>query len=506
MIEKDTDLISLLENALNDKPQESFDEIGIVIKVGDGICKVYGLINAIFGELIEFENGSTGIILHLDEDFVSVGLLENTRPVIEREYAKRTGNVFSIPVGDSLCGRIINALGKPLDGLEEIEASSYEPIELTAPGITERQPVNEPLETGVTVIDTLIPIGKGQRELFIGNRSTGKTSLVMDIILHQQGKNVICVYVTIGHKQASIARIIYELEQHSALEYTILVDASAKETALNQFLAPYAGCTIGEYFMKQGKDVLIIYDDLTAHAIAYRELSLLLQRPPGREAYPGDIFYVHSRLLERAGRLNSELGGGSLTALPVIQTQGDDISSYIPTNLISITDGQIFFDTTLFNQGIRPAVSIGLSISRVGGAAQTKATKKMSSNLKLELAQYNELLAFAQFGTELDKSSRKALDRGKRAVALFKQNERQTHDLTDQLIFLFLLKENYLDKVKIEELKDFSITCVSYIKGSHENLYNSLKETRDITEEQFEELKKAVEEFSVIFTKPSTHP
>lgn len=504
MIEKDNDLISLLENALNDKPQESFDEIGIVIRVGDGICKVYGLVNAIFGELIEFENGSKGIILNLDEDFVSIGLLDNTQPVIEREYAKRTGKIFSIPVGDALCGRVISSLGNPIDGLGEIKASSYEPIEKVSPGITQRQPVNQPLETGVTVIDALIPIGKGQRELFIGNRSTGKTSLVIDIILHQKNKDVICVYVAIGHKQASVARIIYELEQNGALEYTVLIDASAKETALSQFLSPYAGCTISEYFMEQGKDVLIIYDDLTAHAIAYRELSLLLQRPPGREAYPGDIFYVHSRLLERAGRLNEELGGGSITALPIIQTQGDDISSYIPTNLISITDGQIFFDTTLFNQGIRPAVNIGLSISRVGGAAQTKATKKMCCNLKLELAQYNELLAFAQFGTELDKASRKALDRGKRAIALFKQEERETHELTDQIIFLYLLKENYIDKLRLEDIKEFSITCASYIKGSHKELYDRLNKNRDVSNVELDELKKAVDQFSVIFTKPST--
>lgn len=502
MIGKDTDLVSLLEQALSNEPQKKFDEIGIVIKVGDGICKVYGLANVVFSELIEFEHGARGIVLNLDEDFVSIGLLENTIPVIEQETAHRTGNIFSIPVGDNLLGRVINALGQPQDGLGKIDTTQTSGIEKNSPSIIDRQPVNQPLETGVTVIDSLIPIGKGQRELFIGNRSTGKTSLVLDIILHQRGKNVICVYVAIGNKQANVARLIHQLEQRNALDYTIIVDASAKETALNQFLSPYVGCTIGEYFMKQGKDVLIVYDDLTGHAIAYRELSLLLQRPPGREAYPGDIFYVHSRLLERAGRLNESHGGGSLTALPIIQTQGDDISSYIPTNLISITDGQIFFDTTLFNQGTRPAVNIGLSISRVGGAAQTKARKKVCSNLRLELAQYNELLAFAQFGTELDKVSKKALDRGKRAIALFKQEERETHEATDQVIFLFLLKEDYLDKLRIEDIKSFSTTCASYIKGAYAELYQELSTKKDFVEDSVPMLKKAIDEFIVISSKP----
>ena len=505
MIERETDLVSLIEGALDNKPQEEFDEVGVVIKVGDGICRVYGLVNAIFGECIEFEHGSKGVVLNLDEDFVSVGLLYNTLSVKELEYARRTGVVFCVPVCSELLGRVVNARGEPLDGLGEIPNPEFLPVEhISPPGIIDRQPVNQPLETGIMVVDTLVPIGKGQRELLIGNRSTGKTSLIIDIILHQKDKNVICIYVGIGNKQANIARIIHELEMRGALEYTIIVDASAKESALSQFFAPYTGCTIGEYFMRQGKDVLVVYDDLTSHAVAYRELSLLLQRPPGREAYPGDIFYVHSRLLERAGRLNNELGGGSMTALPVIQTQGDDISSYIPTNLISITDGQVFFDTTLFNQGIRPAVNIGLSISRVGGSAQIKVTKKMASHLKLELAQYNELLAFAQFGTELDKASRKALDRGRRAIALFKQEERETYSLTDQALFLFLLRENYLDKLKFEDIKAFATTCASYIFGAHGALYEQIRNSKDITEKDTVQLRKAIDEFVVIFTKPTS--
>lgn len=503
MIEKDTDIISLLEKTLSNKPQENLDEIGIAIKVGDGICKIYGLNNAVFGELVQFESGSHGVILNLDEDVVSAVILDNATSVIEQEIVKRTGTVFQVPVGDALLGRVVSTSGKPLDALGPINTNSFAPIETTnIAGIIDRQPVNQPLETGTTVIDTLIPIGKGQRELIIGNRSTGKTSLIIDMILHQKGKNVICIYVSIGHKQSNTARLIYQLEKHGALEYSIIVDADAKESALNQFLSPYAGCAIGEYFMRKGRDVLIIYDDLTNQAIAYRELSLLLRRPPGREAYPGDIFYIHSRLLERAGRLSNALGQGSMTAIPIIQTQGDDISAYIPTNLISITDGQIFLDTTLFNNGIRPAVNIGLSVSRVGGTAQNKAMRKMCGTLKLELAQYNELLAFAQFGSELDKASQRALDRGKRAIEILKQTERETYSFVDQVIFLYLLKSNYLDKLSLDDVKPFAIQCSMYIKGTCQETYQNILTHQDISEADFAELKKAADEFSMIFSKP----
>jgi len=500
MIAKETDLISLLEQSLSKKPQKEIDEIGTVIKVGDGICKIYGLTNVMYGEVVEFEEGARGIILDLNEDFVSAILLDQRAIVTEQEIAKRTGSVFCVPVGEGLLGRTISATGKPLDASGPIKSEQTRPIERSIPGIIDRSPINEPLETGLTVIDAIIPIGKGQRELIIGNRSTGKSSMALDIILHQKNQNVLCVYVAIGNKQATMARVISELEKNGALEYTVVVDATAEQPALNQFLAPYTGCSIAEYFMENGRDVLIIYDDLSNHAIAYRELSLLLRRPPGREAYPGDIFYIHSRLLERAGKLSQERGSGSLTAIPVIQTQGDDISAYIPTNLISITDGQIFLDTNLFNKGVRPAVSIGLSVSRVGGAAQTKAIKKVCGSLKLELAQYNELLAFEQFGSELDKTSQRALDRGRRAIEILKQPERETYSFVDQVIFLFLLKEKYLDSFALEDVKPFVKQFASYLRGTYKDTYQSIFVSKNISEQTETDLKKATEEFSLIFS------
>jgi F-type H+-transporting ATPase subunit alpha len=501
MVKKETDIISLLERALAEKPQESLAQVGTVIKVGDGICKIYGLTDAVYGELIEFERGSLGIVLDLDEDYISVVLLENDISVIEQEIAKRTGDVFRIPVGFGLLGRVINSVGKPLDALGDIKSDIFYPLEKAAPGIVKRVPVNSSLETGITVIDSLIPIGKGQRELLIGNRSTGKTSIILDTIKHQKDKNVICIYVSIGHKQANTARIVYQLEKFGAMEYTIIVDADAKETALNQYLAPYSGCAIGEYFMQQGKDVLIIYDDLSKHAIAYRELSLLLRRPPGREAYPGDIFYIHSRLLERAGKFCKQEGGGSLTAIPIAQTQDEDISAYIPTNLISITDGQIFLDTNLFNNGIRPAVNIGLSVSRVGSAAQTKAIKKVAGALKLEIAQYNELLAFAQFGSELDRTSQKALDRGRRAVEILKQQEHETYSFVDQTLFLYLLNENYLDDLKLDDVKSFVVKFASYFKANFNKNYNDILKSEILSDQNILEIRKAVTEFKLIFVR-----
>ncbi|MFC1894654.1 F0F1 ATP synthase subunit alpha [Candidatus Dependentiae bacterium] len=501
MVEKETDIVSILEKALSAQPQEKLEETGTVIKVADDICKVYGIKNAVNGELIEFERGSQGIVFDLDEDYVSVVLLETGVSVIEQEIAKRTGTVFKVPVGENLLGRVISAVGKPLDSLGEIKTGEMLPIERLSPGIVERVPVNESLETGIVVIDSLVPIGKGQRELLIGNRSTGKTSIVLDTILHQKGKNVICVYVSVGHKQASTARFINQLEKGGAMDYTIVVSADAKETALTQFIAPYSGCTIAEFFMHKGNDVLIIYDDLSKHAIAYRELSLLLRRPPGREAYPGDIFYIHSRLLERACKLSPENGGGSLTAIPIAQTQDDDISAYIPTNLISITDGQIFLDTSLFNQGIRPAVNIGLSVSRVGGAAQTKAVKKVSGSLKLELSQYSELLAFAQFGSELDKDSQRTLERGKRAVELLKQKERTTYSFVDQTLFLFLFQKDYLDKLKLKDVKQFSLQFASFVKATYPKIYQNIFETKKLDDSDESKLDKIVTEFEIIFSE-----
>jgi F-type H+-transporting ATPase subunit alpha len=499
MIDRDTDLISIFEKSLSQLPQENLEEIGTVIKVADGICKIYGLTNAAFGEVITFENGGKGLVLDIDEDFVSVALFAGVNTITEQNIAKRSGTVFSVPAGENMLGRVITATGNPIDALGELHVDEYMPIEHPVAGIIDRSPVNESLETGLTVIDTLIPIGRGQRELLIGNRSTGKTAIVLDTILHQKDQNVICIYVSIGHKQASTARTISLLEKHGALKYTIVIDAGAKETSLNQFIAPYAGCSIGEYFMRKGRSVLIVYDDLSNHAIAYRELSLLLKRPPGREAYPGDIFYIHSRLLERAGKLSARLGGGSLTALPIIQTQGDDISAYIPTNLISITDGQIFLDANLFNSGIRPAINVGLSVSRVGSAAQTKAIKSVSGSLKLELAQYNELLAFAQFGSELDKTSQRALDRGKRAVEMLKQAEHETYSFVDQTLFLFLLKENYLDKLEYSEIKPYIVKFASYVQGAHQEVYGSIFATAILSQENIIQLKKIAEEFSILY-------
>lgn len=499
MIQKDTDIISLLEKTLLSQPQQELEEIGTVIKVGDGICKVYGLQDAVYGEVVTFDRGGSGIVLELDEDYVSVVLLDTNSPIIELDVVRRTGNVFCIPVGEKVLGRVLNARGMPVDACGDLEESELVPIERVIPGISERQPISRSLETGITIIESLIPIGRGQRELLIGNRATGKTSIAIDMILHQKGKNVICIYVSIGHRQSATAKIIHKLETAGALDYTVIIDADAKECALNQYLAPYAGCTIGEYFMQKGRDVLIIYDDLSAHATAYRELSLLLRRPPGREAYPGDIFFIHSRLLERAGRLSQAAGGGSMTAIPIIQTQGDDISAYIPTNLISITDGQIFLDASLFKSNIRPAVNVGLSVSRVGGAAQTKAMKRVASMLKLELAQYHELLAFAQFGSELDKSSQQALDRGRRAMEILKQPENETHSFVDQVIFLFLLKENYLDKLELSVLKQFVVACARFIDGAYKELYNRILMHEDFTPDDAQQLRKAADEFLLIF-------
>ena len=500
MMGKDFDIVSLIEKSFEHSTTQSVEEIGTVIKVGDGICRIFGLKRAVYGELITFEGGNSGIVLDLDEDFVSVVLFDHNIPVVEQEVARRTGDVFRVPVGNALIGRVVSAMGEPLDALGPIKHDALEPIERNAPGIIERTPVTESLETGLTVIDALIPIGKGQRELIIGNRSTGKTAIVIDTILHQRGRDVICVYVSIGHKQSNTAKLIDTLEKNNALEYTIIVDADAQETALKQFIAPYTACAISEYLRAQGRDVLIIYDDLSNHAIAYRELSLLLRRPPGREAYPGDIFYIHSRLLERAGRIAPEYGGGSLTALPIIQTQGDDISAYIPTNLISITDGQIFLDANLFNSGIRPAVNLGLSISRVGGAAQTKALKKVAGQLKLELAQYEELQAFAQFGSELDKSSQRAIDRGRHAIEILKQGRQETYSFVDQTIFLFLQKEKLLDSVPLKDVKQFVTQCASFVHELHREISDDILATKDLSSATAEKLKRVAHEFKLMFS------
>lgn len=493
---KNTDLVSLFEKALAGEPQPDLDEIGFVVQIGDTFCRIHGLKNAVFGELVEFEHGNKGIILNLDEDSVAVFLLQAQVPVIELEMVKRTGGVFKTPVGTDLLGRVIDAVGNPIDQLGEIQAQEYRPIEVEIPGIIERTPINEPLQTGKLSVDALVPIGKGQRELIIGNRNTGKTALAISTILNQKEKDVICIYVSIGQRQANLARIVRTLEEQGAMSYTVVVSADASEPALDKYLAPYVGCTIAEFFRDQGRDVLIVYDTLSNHAIAYREMSLLMRRAPGREAYPGDIFYLHSRLLERAGKF---LKGGSITALPVVQIQSDDITAYIPTNLISITDGQIFLDTKLFNQGIRPAVNIELSVSRVGGAAQTNACKKMIKALRLELAQYHELAGFAQFGTELDAVSQRHLKRGEIVYQLLRQGYYENYSFVDQALMLFLLKENYLDDLALEQVKSFATQFASYVYSVYADLYGKIYESADITDDQIHTLHTVAMEFKKLY-------
>lgn len=493
---KSSDLISLFEKSLTDVSKENFNEIGLVIQVSDTICRVHGLKKAMLGELVEFEGGNQGIILNLDEDYVSIFLFDISIPVAELEVVKRTEGAFKVPVGMNLVGRVISAQGNPLDGLGPLDYETKKPVEVSAPGIIERSLVNESLETGIIAIDALVPIGKGQRELIIGNRNTGKTAIVVDTILHQRDKNVFCIYVSIGQRQANLARLVRTLQEKGALEYTVIVSADSSDTVLKQYLAPYVGCVIGEYFMDNGHDALIIYDDLSNHAISYREMSLLLRRAPGREAYPGDVFYLHSRLLERAGKLAS---GGSLTALPMVQIQSDDITAYIPTNLISITDGQIFLDTQLFNQGIRPAVNVELSVSRVGGAAQTKAIKKMTRALRLELAQYHELLDFAQFGTELDPIAQKKLHRGSIAVELLKQPQFVGYSFVDQVLMLFLLKENFLDTIALTQVLSYAQQFISYVKSIYPDIYATILTTTDISDQIQKSLLGIAQEFNKVF-------
>ncbi len=493
---KSADIIALFEQSFAKNEHAEFSQIGKVVQVGDAHCTAYGLSQAVYGELVEFDGGNKGIVFDLDDDSVTIFLLYAHIPVAELEIVKRTGTVFKSPTGDGLLGRIMSAIGKPIDGLGDLRVTEYRPIEVVIPGIIERTPINESLESGVLAIDALIPIGKGQRELIIGNRSTGKTSIALDTILHQKGKDVICIYVSIGQRQANLARFAHTLRMHHALEYTVIISADASEPALDKYLAPYVGCTAAEYFKDQGKDVLIIYDDLSNHAIAYREMSLLMRRSPGREAYPGDVFYLHSRLLERAGKFKS---GGSITALPIAEVQSDDITAYIPTNLISITDGQIFLDTKLFNSGVRPAINVELSVSRVGGAAQTKAMKKMVSALKIELAQYHELLAFSQFGSELDAVSQERLARGARIVEILKQHQQATMSFVDQVLMLFLLKYNFLDAIKVSQVRDFCYQFVAYIKLSYPELYKKIEQTADVSDEIIKELSIHAKEFSLIY-------
>ncbi len=469
------EISSILKEKINDfKFEIDVAETGKVVQVGDGIARVYGLDNVMAGEMIEFPGGVVGMALNLEEDNVGCIIFGETEKIKEGDIAKRSKKILQVPVGEKLLGRVVNALGQPIDGKGEIEAEAHKPVERKALGIIQRQPVKEPLQTGLKSIDSMIPIGRGQRELIIGDRQTGKTAIAIDTIINQKDSDVICVYVAIGQKKSSVAKIVKTLEAFGAMEYTIIVTASASESASLQYLAPYAGCTMGEFFRDNAKHALIIYDDLSKHAVAYRELSLLLRRPPGREAYPGDVFYLHSRLLERASKLNDELGGGSLTALPIIETQADDITAYIPTNVISITDGQIYLGSRLFYSGVRPAINAGLSVSRVGGNAQIKAMKGVVGQLRLNLAQYNELKAFAKFGSELDESTQAQLRRGERLVEILKQGQYSPLPVAKQIFIIFMANEGLLDEVDIGKIKKVEEELFSTLDAEYEELMQSI--------------------------------
>jgi len=470
-------------------------EAGSVIQVGDGIARVYGLDNAMSGELLEFSSGVFGIAFNLDADSIGVVLLGADTQVKEGDVVKRTKRIAEVPVGDAVLGRVVNSLGEPVDGKGPIPYTKTRHIERVAPGVIERGEVNTPLQTGIKAIDAMIPIGRGQRELIIGDRQTGKTAICIDTIINQKGSGVNCIYVAIGQKVSTVARIVRTLEEAGAMEYTTIVVASASESSPMQYIAPYAGCAMGEEWMETGKDVLLIYDDLSKHAVAYRALSLLLRRPPGREAYPGDVFYLHSRLLERAAKLNESRGGGSLTALPVIETQAGDISAYIPTNVISITDGQIYLETELFNNGIRPAINPGFSVSRVGGAAQISAMKKISGPLRIELAQYRELASFAQFGSDLSKDTLDRLKHGERIVEILKQPQYEPLTVENQVVLLYLLTNKYFSGINVEEVQRASREFISFVDEQYHDIPTTIRETKVIDDETSAKLKKAAEEF-----------
>lgn len=471
------------------------EETGKIISIADGVAKVYGLKNIMAGEMVEFENGEKGMALNLEESSVGIVVLGKGEGLKEGDSVKRLKKLLKVPVGEALIGRVVNALGEPIDAKGSINASEFRFVEEKAKGIMARKSVHEPLHTGIKAIDALVPIGRGQRELIIGDRQTGKTTVAVDTIISQRGQGVICIYVAIGQKQSTVAQVVKRLEEHGAMEYTIVVNAGASDSAALQYLAPYAGVTMGEYFRDNSKHALIVYDDLSKHAVAYREMSLILRRPPGREAYPGDVFYLHSRLLERASKLNDELGAGSLTALPIIETQAGDVSAYIPTNVISITDGQIFLETDLFNSGIRPAINVGLSVSRVGGAAQIKATKQVSGTLRLDLAQYRELQAFAQFASDLDEASRKQLERGQRMVELLKQPPYLPLSVEKQVVLIFAGTRGFLDDVAVSKIREFEDGIYPFIEAKYPDLFEQIRTKKALDKDLEDKLAKAIEDF-----------
>ncbi len=475
------------------------DDVGTVIEVGDGIARVHGLEKAMAGELLEFPNSVYGMVLNLEEDNVGAVLLGGETLIKEGDTVRRTGRIMEVPVGEAMVGRVVNALGQPVDGKGPINTTEFRPVEYRAPGIADRQSVKEPLQTGLKAIDSMVPIGRGQRELIIGDRGTGKTAIAIDTIINQKGQGVNCIYVAIGQKASTVARVVRTLEETGAMEYTTVVVAAASDSAPLQYLAPYSGVTMGEYFMLKGGHVLCVYDDLSKHAVAYRAMSLLLRRPPGREAYPGDVFYLHSRLLERAAKLSPELGGGSITALPVIETLAGDVSAYIPTNVISITDGQIFLESELFYSGIRPAINAGLSVSRVGGSAQIKAMKQVAGRLRLDLAQYRELAAFAQFGSDLDKATKAQLDRGQRTMEILKQPQYTPMAVEDQVMVIYTAVNGYLDDVPIEDVTKFEKDYLKFMRSNYAEIGKGIREKKQIDAEIENALKKAIKEFKDTF-------
>jgi F-type H+-transporting ATPase subunit alpha len=488
------------EQIENYETKIAVDEVGTVITLGDGIARVYGLDKVMAGELLQFPHGVAGLAMNLEEDQVGVVLLGDYTEIREGDEVKRTGRIMSVPVGDAMIGRVVNSLGQPIDDKGPIATTEFIPLERLAPGVIDRQPVREPMATGIKAIDSMIPIGRGQRELIIGDRQTGKTAIALDTIINSKGNDLICIYNAIGQKRSSIAQVVKILEDAGAMEYTIVVAASASEPAPMQYIAPYAACAMGEYFRDTKRHALVIYDDLSKHAASYREISLLLRRPPGREAYPGDVFYLHSRLLERAAKLSNEKGGGSLTALPVIETQAGDVSAYIPTNVISITDGQIFLETDLFNSGVRPAVNVGISVSRVGGSAQIKAMRQVAGSLKLELAQYRELAAFAQFGSDLDKATQQQLNRGQRLVEILKQKQFSPLPFSKQILIIFAGTNGYLDDLPVEQVQAFEQDLYKYVETSSPKLLQTIMEKKILDDGLKAEMNKVVKDFKGQFT------
>ncbi len=481
------------------RTEVEISDVGTVIQVGDGIARIYGLEEAMSGELLEFPGGIYGMALNLEEDNIGCVILGPYTQIREGDAVKRTGRIVEVPVGDAMLGRVVNSLGQPIDGKGPINTNKFRPVEKRAEGVIERKSVHQPLQTGLKAIDSMVPIGRGQRELIIGDRQTGKTAIAVDTIINQKDTDVICIYVAIGQKASTVAGVVKTLEENGAMDYTIVVSATASEPAPMLYIAPYSGCAIAEEFMYQGKHVLIIYDDLSKQAAAYRELSLLLRRPPGREAYPGDVFYLHSRLLERASKLNDDLGGGSITALPVIETQAGDVSAYIPTNVISITDGQIFLESDLFNAGQRPAISVGLSVSRVGGSAQVKAMRQVAGRLRLDLAQYRELAAFAQFGSDLDKATQARLTRGERMMAMLKQGQYKPMSVEEQVMVLFCAVNGYLDDLELDKAGKFEEDFLKFMKSSKPEIGKEIREKGVMSDELIEKLKAAILEFKKMF-------